>query len=95
MKITVQDRDYYYDTMWMKTSIRGGMFSIRFESKDTGDEGSNLSDYENRSSGYDWGHLTIAQAKKLSTALGEFIVSQTIVETRNRGYLDDIRRIRD
>ena len=66
MKIAVQDCDYTYPKILMKTSIRDRKFSIRFQEK-----GVKSPAYKDEI-GY-WGHLTVPQAKRLVKELREFV----------------------
>jgi hypothetical protein len=58
MKIKVEDTDYTYPKMYMKTSVRGNKYSIRFESLNA--KGLKY-DWEIRP----WGHLSKRQAERL------------------------------
>ena len=66
MKIEVEDRDYTYPKIIMKTSRRGGKFSIRFEAT------SMKSTLYNARTGF-WGHLTVSQSKRLIKELRDFV----------------------
>ena len=66
MKIEVQDCDYTYPKILMKTSIRGGKFSIRFQEK-----GAKSPRYKSEI-GY-WPHLTVSQSKRLIKELRDFV----------------------
>jgi|TARA_R100000501_G_C2602482_1_gene99176 hypothetical protein len=66
MKIEVEDCDYTYPKILMKTSRRGGKFSIRFQKK--GVKGPRYKgEY-----GF-WGHLTVSQSKRLIKELRDFV----------------------
>ena len=66
MKIEVQDCDYTYPKILMKTSTRGGKFSIRFQEKGV------KSPRCKSEIGY-WGHLTVPQSKRLIEELRDFV----------------------
>ena len=94
MKITVQDRDHTYDAMWMITSLRFGKFSIRFKSKDPDDQRNKYVYPDSNYSGYDWGQLSVSQAKKLAAALDAFVKTAEsqpkVIYERIRLYRNDI-----
>ena len=69
MKIEVQDCDYTYPKILMKTSIRGGKFSIRCQEK-----GVESPRYKSEI-GY-WPHLTVSQSKRLIKELRDFVNSE-------------------
>ncbi len=75
MKIEVQDCDYTYPKILMKTSIRGGKFSIRFQEK-----GVKSPTYKSEI-GY-WGHLTVPQARRLVKELRDFVNSEVVCDAR-------------
>ena len=66
MKIEVEDCDYRYPKILMKTSTRGGRFSIRFQKKGI------KSPRCKSEIGY-WGHLTVSQSKRLIKELRSFV----------------------
>lgn len=66
MKIEVQDTDHTYPKILMKTSVRGGKFSIRFQEK-----GIKSPTYKDAIGC--WGHLTVPQAKRLIKELRDFV----------------------
>ena len=76
MKIEVQDCDYTYPKILMKTSTRGGKFSIRFQEKGV------KSPTCKNEIGY-WAHLTVPQAKRLVKELRDFVNHQVAVKARN------------
>ena len=60
MKLKVQDRDYTYPKIIMKTSVRGDYYSINFQNSDGW-----LID--------GWGHLNRTQAKRMVKDLEKFL----------------------
>ena len=75
MKIEVQDCDYTYPKIIMKTSQRGGKFSIRFQEK-----GVKSPTYKSEI-GY-WGHLTVPQSKRLIEELRDFVNREVVSKAR-------------
>ena len=75
MKIEVEDCDYRYPKILMKTSTRGGRFSIRFQKKGI------KSPRCKSEIGY-WGHLTVSQSKRLIKELRSFVNLEITSEAR-------------
>ena len=63
MKLKVGNRDYTDEKIIMKTSIRAGCYSIRFEK---------LGEFNGCSPEF-WGHLNKIQARKMINDLGDYI----------------------
>ena len=75
MKIMVENAGYtspQSPKIQMRTSVRGGMFSIRFQEKGVYKIGGE--DY--------WGHLTVPQAKRLVKELRDFINNEVVSAAR-------------
>ena len=79
MKLRIEDG---YDNMpkiVMKTSSRGGKFSIRFERD--GDYNVHYKKHDFRNSA--WGHLNLRQVRLLAEELERYIASEELNELRN------------